>query len=54
MSISVDEVVLLQAVQDYRFCAIKETPDSRQREQGWQVKQEGEVLEGKYSLDQGC
>lgn len=32
VSIPVNEVVLLQAVQDYRLCAIKETTDSTGRE----------------------
>lgn len=32
MSIPVNEVVLLQAVQDYRLCAIKETTNSTHRE----------------------
>lgn len=32
MSIPVNEVVLLQAVQDYRLCAIKETTNSSHRE----------------------
>ncbi len=33
MSIPVNEVVLLQAVQDYRLCAIKETTNSTHGEE---------------------
>lgn len=48
VSIPVNEVVLLQAVQDYRLCAIKETTNSTHRDgRGGGLSRKGGMVGGR-------